>query len=158
MQRTILALSVALLFCAGAHFYLGGMPREASATVILKSNSSNQAPMPKLQAQVKMSQIDCQKLVVPAQYIAGVSTLGKSVVSADLEGDYQLSIGDLDTLVLPITVNLKRDFPFWASDLEMGDIPVATVTFKDGKVYINDHLVSDRGLAALKEACSSARN
>lgn len=124
---------------------------------------------------IKISAADCHKISsVPAAYTPGISTAGQAVVPADLgsggtlsttgqtvapaglDGGYQFALPDLQTLDLPVSVDLEKNFPFWASSLDFGSIPVAKVEIRGNQIFVNGHLISDNALSALKEACSSA--
>lgn len=125
--------------------------------------------------QIQMSAADCRKISsVPAAYTPGVSTTGQAVAPADLgedstlsttgqtvapadlNGGYQMAAPDLQTLNLPVTLDLEKNFPFWGSSLDFGTIPVAEVEVRGNQIFVNGHLISDNGLSALKQACSSA--
>ena len=97
---------------------------------------------------------DCIRLLSQsADYVPGVSATGQAVAPADLNGGTNIPLPDLENMTLPIYLNLKRDFPFWASDLDAGFLPVARVDFRGGQIFVNDTLVSEEGINALKKAC-----
>ncbi len=90
--------------------------------------------------------------VVSADYRSGVSVTGQPVVSADLN-DYGFAEPDLQDITLPVSVDLEKDFPFFRSSLDLGTIPVGNVTFKNGRVYMNGHLLSGDAQNILKDQC-----
>lgn len=95
------------------------------------------------------------KKVASAEYQPGVSVTGKRVMPADLSDGSSLDVPDVQFLTLPVWVDLEKDFPFWASSLHMGAIPVATFELKNGKVYVSGRELSQPAFAALREACLS---
>ena len=97
---------------------------------------------------------DCLRLLAEsADYVPDISTTGQEVVPADLNNDTNIPLPDLENMTLPVYLNLKRDFPFLVSDLDIGFLPVARVDFRDGRIFVNDTLVSEEGVNALKKAC-----
>ena len=115
-------------------------------------------PPPLPNKKIRISKEACRRLksgsaAVPADYRAGVSTTGKAVAPADLNGGYAWAEPDLQDIELPISVDLEKNFPFFQSSLEMGTVPVGNVTFKDGKVYMNGVLLSDDAANVLREQC-----
>lgn len=125
---------------------------------------------------IRVSSADCamwlrQEKTVPANYVPGVSTTGRAVASvdyvpgvdaagravapADLGGGYDLPVPDLKTVTLPVAVDLEKNFPFLASSLWLGSIPIARIQIRDGQAYVNGHPLTQDAAAALKQACLS---
>lgn len=120
------------------------------------SASSVPAPLPK--RKIRISKEACRRLKtgsasVPADYQPGVSVTGDAVVPADLNGGYDFPSVDLQDIELPISVDLSKNFPFFQSSLDMGSIPVGNVTFKNGRVYMNGHPLTNDAANILKEQC-----
>ena len=67
--------------------------------------------------------------------------------------DYGFAEPDLQDITLPVSVDLEKDFPFFRSSLDLGTIPVGNVTFKNGRVYMNGHLLSGDAQNILKDQC-----
>jgi hypothetical protein len=126
---------------------------------------------------IRISSADCvmwlrQEKAVPANYVPGVSTTGQAVASADyvpgrntagqavapadLEGGYNLPVSDLKTVTLPVAVDLEKNFPFLASSLWLGSIPIARIQIRDGQAYVNGHPLTQDTAAVLKQACLSS--
>ena len=95
----------------------------------------------------------CAKL---ADYVAGVSTTGKAVVPADLNGGYQINAPT--DFVLPVRVDLKRYYGFYESELHYGEIPAAVVEVKNGRVFLNGKAVENADADLLKRACETGIN
>lgn len=107
---------------------------------------------------IRISKDACHRLKhgsagVPADYQSGVSVTGQPVVSADLNDGYGFAEPDLQDITLPVSVDLEKDFPFFQSSLDLGTIPVGNVTFKNGRVYMNGHLLSGDTQNILKDQC-----
>lgn len=136
------------------------------------SASSVPAPLPK--RKIRISKEACRRLksgsasvsadyqagisvtgqtVASADYQPGVSVTGDAVVPADLNGGYDFPSVDLQDIELPISVDLSKNFPFFQSSLDMGSIPVGNVTFKNGRVYMNGHPLTNDAANILKEQC-----
>lgn len=98
---------------------------------------------------VAVSPADCAKL---SAYAAGVSTTGKAVVPADLNGGYQINAPT--DFVLPVRVDLKRYYGFYESELRYGEIPAAEVEVKNGRVFLNGKAVENADADLLSKACS----
>ena len=97
---------------------------------------------------------DCRRLLDDsASYVAGVSTTGKAVAPADLNQNADVSLPDLDNMIFPVYLDLKRDFPFWESKMKTGFVPIGRIEFKDGDVFVNGTLVSKNKQNVLKEVC-----
>ena len=103
---------------------------------------------------VDVSRSDCARLnVVPANYVAGVSVTGRPVVPADLNGGVSVSPPDVENMSFPVYLDLERDYPFFNSELDIGALPVARVDFRDGRVFVNGTLVSEKTVDLLKDEC-----
>lgn len=99
---------------------------------------------------VAVSAADCAKL---AAYVAGVSTTGKAVVPADLNGGYRI---DAPTdFVLPIRVDLRQDYGFRESLMRYGEIPAATVEVKNGRVFLNGKAIENTDADLIAKACGN---
>ncbi len=126
---------------------------------------------------IRISSADCamwlrQERTVPADYVPGVSTTGRAVASADyvpgvdasgravapadLGGGYNLPLPDLKTVTLPVSLDLEKNFPFLASSLWLGSIPIARIQIRDGQAYVNGRPLTQDAAAALKQACLSS--
>ena len=97
---------------------------------------------------VSVSADDCARLTRGADYVAGVSTTGASVVPADLNA---VPVPDVDGLT--VYLDLKRDVSFSEQGLRIGFPPVARIEFKNGGVFVNGVKVSENGLKALEKSC-----
>lgn len=103
---------------------------------------------------VDIPKSDCTRLLTEsAAYVSGVSVTGREVVPADLNDGADVPLPDLENMTLPVYIDLKRDFPFWASDMEAGFLPVARVDFRGGQIFVNGAPVSKEGENALRKAC-----
>ena len=100
------------------------------------SASSVPAPLPK--RKIRISKEACRRL---------------KTGSASVPADYQAASVDLQDIELPISVDLSKNFPFFQSSLDMGSIPVGNVTFKNGRVYMNGHPLTNDAANILKEQC-----
>ncbi len=99
---------------------------------------------------VAVSAADCVKL---AAYAAGVSTTGKAVVPADLNGGYKIDAPtDFD---LPVRVDLRRDYGFQESLLKYGEIPAAAVQVQDGRVFLNGKAIGNADADLIAKTCSA---
>lgn len=120
------------------------MKRLAAALLLLSAK-------PLCAETVAVSPADCTKL---ADYVAGVSTTGKTVAPADLNGGYQV---DAPTdFSLPVHVDLIQNYGFYESELHYGKIPVATVEVKDGRVFLNGTAIENADADLVSKACVSA--
>ena len=99
---------------------------------------------------VAVSAADCAKL---ADYVAGVSTTGKTVAPADLDGGYRI-LAPTD-FSLPVHVDLIQNYGFYESELHYGKIPVATVEVKDGRVFLNGKAIENTDADQIAKACGN---
>ena len=114
------------------------MKRAASVLLLLMAENAFADPV-----RVDVSRSDCARLnVVPANYVAGVSSTGRPVVPADLNGGISVPLPDVENMSFPVYLDLERDYPFFNSELNMGALPAARVDFHDGRVFVNGTLVS----------------
>lgn len=120
------------------------MKRFAAALLLLSAK-------PLCAETVAVSPSDCAKL---ADYVAGVSTTGKTVAPADLDGGYRI-LAPTD-FSLPVHVDLIQNYGFYESELHYGKIPVATVEVKDGRVFLNGKAIENADADLVSKACVSA--
>ena len=99
---------------------------------------------------VAVSVADCARL---ANYVAGVSTTGKAVVPADLNGGYP--VDEPTDFDLPIRVDLRRNYGFQESLLKYGEIPAAAVQVQDGRVFLNGKAIESADADLIARACSA---
>jgi hypothetical protein len=122
---------------------------------------------------VTVTAADCRKLVqhVPAkdvEYKPGVDVHGKKVVSADIDGGYNMPTLTPEDITIPISVDLANrlgrsrahaqgnadpttaDRPLRAYESE---IPVGTVTYGNGEVLWNGEPLAPKDEAILAAAC-----
>ncbi len=125
------------------------MKRAALAFLFLMTGNAEADPV-----RIDVSKQDCARLnVVPANYVAGVSSTGQPVVPADVNGNVSVPLPDFENMSFPVYLDLERDYPFLNSELNTGIIPVARVTFENGKVFVNGTLVSETTVDTLKDEC-----
>lgn len=120
------------------------MKRLATALLLLSAK-------PLCAETVAVSPSDCAKL---ADYVAGVSTTGKTVAPADLDGGYRI-LAPTD-FSLPVHVDLIQNYGFYESELHYGKIPVAMVEVKDGRVFLNGKAIENADADLVSKACVSA--
>ena len=120
------------------------MKRFAAALLLLSAK-------PLCAETVAVSPSDCAKL---ADYVAGVSTTGKTVAPADLDGGYRI-LAPTD-FSLPVHVDLIQNYGFYESELHYGKIPVAMVEVKDGRVFLNGKAIENADADLVSKACVSA--
>ncbi|MGO1117597.1 hypothetical protein ACTL6U_02770 [Rhodovibrionaceae bacterium A322] len=102
---------------------------------------------------VKVTKKDCQRLVkytpdasVSADYQPGVSTTGKKVASADLNGGATIQPPEVYTFNLNFSVLPGR---YNNSDINLGQVKVT----KDGRVYWNGEPLQSDDSHALSQKC-----
>lgn len=120
------------------------MKRFAAALLLLSAK-------PLCAETVAVSPSGCAKL---ADYVAGISTTGKTVAPADLDGGYRI-LAPTD-FSLPVHVDLIQNYGFYESELHYGKIPVATVEVKDGRVFLNGKAIENADADLVSKACVSA--
>lgn len=120
------------------------MKRLAAALLLLSAK-------PLCAETVAVSSAGCAKL---ADYVAGISTTGKTVAPADLDGGYRI-LAPTD-FSLPVHVDLIQNYGLYESELHYGKIPVATVEVKDGRVFLNGKAIENADADLVSKACVSA--
>ena len=99
---------------------------------------------------------DCFRLLANSpDYVSGVSVTGEAVVPASADNENSVLSETSDDMSFSVYLDLERNFPFWNSNTKMGDIPLAQVDIKDGKVFVNDTLVFESGEKSLKKMCET---
>lgn len=111
-------------------------------------------PVAAEQVRVNVSKADCIRLLTSsADYVAGVSTTGRAVAPAGLNGGGPSP--DVDNMSFPVYLELERDRSFGNFGLNAGVIPFTRVEIKNGQVFVNGALLSGNGMTALKKECEA---
>ena len=142
-------------------------PEESSiapdASVLPPSDLNEEKRTQKAEAvsyNVRMRASDCdgfqaRRVMQDAAYVPEISTTGQSVASAEYRPDAEdgVSVSLPDDFVFPVTLKLEKKYPYFQSKLEIGEIPLISVRFENGRVLLNEEPVGDADLKMLEKAC-----
>lgn len=126
-------------------------------------------------AKVRMKKSDCAKLFISKmadskEYLPEISTTGGLVAPADLpssetdvvpaglpEPQKNALSAIASDISFPVSLRLKKRYPYLESDIKTGDIPLVIVSVKNGEVFINGVSVDSDDLKTVRQACQNAR-